>query len=225
VVALYIWHARILRAGPIRIAEVRRATYRTSVGLSWAFTALVLLHWMREERAWSGMLLGLPVHLRFWTTLAAGGAAAAFLAWQRQSLLEDPESRREVARQLGAVEPILPRTPAELRWFAAVSVTAGICEEILYRGFILAYLRVLVPLPAAVILSAVLFGMAHAYQGTRGILQTAGVGLVLGALALFGGSLWVPMALHAFVDLNSGALAYGVLRDEGAAPGEPGEPG
>lgn len=37
-----------------------------------------------------------------------------------------------------SVFAMLPRTAAERQWFGAVSVTAGICEEIAYRGFLLA---------------------------------------------------------------------------------------
>ena len=70
------------------------------------------------------------------------------------------------------------------------------------------------PLPAAVVVAALLFGMAHAYQGSRGVLQTGLVGLGLAVLYVLSGSLWLPMALHAFVDLNSGLLAFSYLRRE-----------
>ena len=71
----------------------------------------------------------------------------------------------------------------------------------------------------AVLLGALLFGMAHAYQGTRGVGQTALVGLAMAILYLISGSLWVPMALHAFIDLNSGMLAYAFLRPAGPSAG------
>ena len=64
---------------------------------------------------------------------------------------------------------------------------------------------------AALFVAGLLFGLAHAYQGPRGVLQTGVVGLGLAVLYVFTGSLWVPMALHAFVDLNSGLLAYAFL--------------
>lgn len=98
--------------------------------------------------------------------------------------------------------------------FSMVAVTAGICEEALFRGFLLWYLGSLVPLIPALVLGAVLFGMAHAYQGTKGVIQTGTVGLGLVLLYKISGSLWVPMVVHIFVDLNSGLLAYSFLRRE-----------
>jgi membrane protease YdiL (CAAX protease family) len=76
------------------------------------------------------------------------------------------------------------------------------------------YLRALVPPVPAILLASLLFGMAHAYQGTRGVGQTALVGLGMAILYTAGGSLWIPMLLHAFIDLNSGLLAYAFLRRE-----------
>jgi membrane protease YdiL (CAAX protease family) len=195
---------------------VRLQTYRTSIATSWILTALVLLQWIRLDRPWSDLRLGIPLHLGFWTSFAAAGAAAAFLAWQRASLSEQKHLSAEIMDQLGGLLPMLPHTDREFRWFSAVSLTAGICEEVLYRGFILVYVAAQIPLAAAVVVSSVLFGLAHAYQGPRGILQTGAVGLVLGSLAVYSGSLWIPMALHAFIDWNSGRLAYDLLRGGGS---------
>jgi membrane protease YdiL (CAAX protease family) len=136
--------------------------------------------------------------------------------WQRVTLLREAhadEVRGALLRHLEPVRPILPHTPGEVAHFGLVSLSAGVCEEILFRGFVLAYLQALVPGFAALFVSALLFGMAHAYQGNRGVLQTGVVGLVLGAFFLMGGSLWVPMLLHAAVDMNSGLTAYAILRE------------
>lgn len=215
--ALYLWYARLVRGGSGNDLDIRVHTYRWSIGVSWAITLLTLVYWWRWEREWTELRLGLPLHLGFWTSLTAAAAIAALLAWQRESVLSTG-AHDEIRRQLGALELMLPRDDREMRWFGGVSITAGICEEILYRGFVLTYLAALVPLGWAVLLSSLLFGFAHAYQGTRGVLQTAAVGLALGGLTVYSGSLWVPMALHAFVDLNSGHLAYEVLRADREYP-------
>jgi membrane protease YdiL (CAAX protease family) len=52
----------------------------------------------------------------------------------------------------------------------------------------------------------VIFGLGHAYQGWEGMGKTALVGLVLGLLAWFSGSLFVGMILHAVLDLTSGRI-------------------
>ena len=70
--------------------------------------------------------------------------------------LEFPE--QSLDEQLRAVEPILPKGAAELRWFTALSLTAGICEEILFRGYLIWYLDSYIGLVGAVILSSIAFG-------------------------------------------------------------------
>lgn len=44
-------------------------------------------------------------------------------------------------RQLERLRFFLPSSSLERRWFAALSITAGFCEELLFRGFLLRYLH------------------------------------------------------------------------------------
>ena len=46
------------------------------------------------------------------------------------------------------------------------------------------------------------------------MLQTGLVGLVLAVLFVLSGTLWIPIILHAFLDINSGRLAYGVTSQQ-----------
>ncbi len=69
---------------------------------------------------------------------------------------------------------LLPQTATEKRWFDAVSVTAGICEEIIYRGFLFAYFAAWLPGAAAgvvIVLAGLVFGLGHLYQGAAGIVK------------------------------------------------------
>jgi membrane protease YdiL (CAAX protease family) len=117
---------------------------------------------------------------------------------------------------------MLPRTLIEHRWFQAVSVTAGICEELLFRGFLMWALRPWLGLWGAFAATSILFGLGHSYQGRRGLLNSTVIGMVLGALALLTGSILPGMILHALVDLSSGSIGYAALRDE--ASGESARP-
>ncbi|MDH3621296.1 MAG: CPBP family intramembrane metalloprotease, partial [Gammaproteobacteria bacterium] len=93
-----------------------------------------------------------------------------------------------------------------------LSVTAGIVEEALWRGFLFWYLGHFMPLWAAAIVSAVGFGIAHAYQGMENVPRIILVGGVFAGLFLLTGSLWLPIILHAIVDLLQGRAVYGMLR-------------
>ncbi len=100
-----------------------------------------------------------------------------------------------------------------LFWLAIAWTTAAVGEELLFRGFVWSRVERLVGGPgaslAALILQALLFGLAHCYQGLAGMLATGGVGLVLGLLRLAARSNLLPgMILHALVDTVSLTVVF-----------------
>ena len=107
---------------------------------------------------------------------------------------------------------MMPLNGSELARFNMLSLTAGIVEETLWRGFLFWYLGHVMPLWTAAIISAVGFGLAHSYQGLANIPRVAMIGAVFSGLYLLTGSLWLPIILHAAVDLLQGRMAYEVLR-------------
>lgn len=110
------------------------------------------------------------------------------------------------------VTALLPRTAAERRAFAAVAVTAGVCEETLYRGVLLGITATLLPDLSPVrlaVVSALSFGLAHTYQGAAGMLTTVVLGGCLAVLYLGSGSLLLPVLYHVLVDLRVLVLAVG----------------
>ncbi|MGA9304752.1 MAG: CPBP family intramembrane glutamic endopeptidase [Candidatus Sulfotelmatobacter sp.] len=114
-------------------------------------------------------------------------------------------AREKILRAFRRFAFILPVTPEERAWFALVSVTAGICEEVLYRGFLIRYLSDgpwHAGLWIALAVASVSFGLGHGYQGLPGIIGTTLVGGVMAVIFLASGSLWLPMALHAIIDLR-----------------------
>ena len=116
------------------------------------------------------------------------------------------------ARVLAPVEvtALLPRTPAERRAFAGLAVTAGVCEEVLYRGVLLAIAAALLPglTPwRLVLVSTLAFAVAHTYQGVAGMLTAAVLGGSLAVLYLGSGSLLLPILYHVLVNLRILVLA------------------
>ncbi|MFF0312424.1 CPBP family intramembrane glutamic endopeptidase [Streptosporangium sp. NPDC004379] len=114
-----------------------------------------------------------------------------------------------------AFRAMLPRTPAERRGAVALSVSAGICEEIVYRGLLIALgTSVLgLPLPVAAGLALAVFVAGHLYQGWRGMAMVAVAGLGLTLLYLNTGSLLLPIVLHAVADIRSLLLTPAGRRD------------
>lgn len=104
-----------------------------------------------------------------------------------------------------AVTALVPRSRVERRWFGLVAVTAGICEEVLYRGFLLAVILAIAPGVsdiALVLLGGVLFGLAHLYQGLTGVVTTSVLGAILTYLYVGTGTVLVPIVVHAAIDLR-----------------------
>jgi membrane protease YdiL (CAAX protease family) len=104
---------------------------------------------------------------------------------------------------------LLPATAQEKRVFAGLAITAGICEELLFRGFGIAYVRWLWPGAsdaALIALTAASFGLVHLYQGARGVVLTTLVGAYLASVTVSAGSLLPAMVMHALLDLRVLAL-------------------
>lgn len=145
-----------------------------------------------------------------WTAgLTAAGLAtmAAFrLAAGRLGLREHPFLRH-----------LLPRSAGEKAAFVGVSFSAGIGEELVFRGYVLGALIPVVGTAGAVVLSTISFAFAHAYQGVLGLLRTGILGAVLAWAVLASGSLLPAMAAHTLLDLLAGI----VLADRLMVPDRP----
>jgi hypothetical protein len=138
--------------------------------------------------------------------------------------MSDDERAKQV-QSLGKLVHVLPHTRRDLRHFIGVSITAGIVEEIVYRGFVLWYLGLFMPLWAAVVVSSVAFGLGHSYQGAMGGLRCGLIGLAFAVFYIVTGSIWLPIIGHATLDILQGLSIHEILRKNGnaAAPALEGE--
>jgi hypothetical protein len=102
---------------------------------------------------------------------------------------------------------MLPHTNIEVALWMLVAITAGICEEGLFRGYLQRQLIAFTGnVPAGLILSAIVFGAGHAYQGLRSAALIAIYGLVFGILAQWRKSVRPGMIAHAWQDTLSGIV-------------------
>ena len=189
----------------------RLASYIYLIIYQWAMAASIAALWIATSRPWSALLLGVPNRWGFGASLALSVAVLVLSALQRRALLKRPEIPEAIRRQILDMEPMAPHTRQERRVWTIVAITAGCCEEVMFRGFLLAVFASWVGLIAAVAINAAAFGIFHAYYGWKGILKTGAVGLVMALLALWSASLIPVIILHAGIDLNSGDLTYRVL--------------
>jgi len=109
------------------------------------------------------------------------------------------------AAALKSFSYFFPATFTERRWWVFVSITAGVGEEVVFRGFMLHYLHVFpwtLNLTLALLISSVIFGLNHLYQGAGGVAGTAIVGFLFGLLFLLTGNLLLPIIFHGVMDLR-----------------------
>jgi membrane protease YdiL (CAAX protease family) len=82
------------------------------------------------------------------------------------------------------------------------SLSAGLCEEFLFRGFLLLLLaRAGVGRPWQVFWSSVAFGLAHVFWGPGGMLFTVAVGVSFAVLTLWRGNVWPAVVAHCLLNL------------------------
>jgi CAAX protease family protein len=109
---------------------------------------------------------------------------------------------------LGRNVSMLPHRGIELTLWIALSVTAGICEETIFRGYLQRqFMALSKSAPVGILLSAVVFGAAHAYQGFRMVILIGLYGAMFGILAHWRGTVRPGIIAHAWNDSLNGVLA------------------
>jgi membrane protease YdiL (CAAX protease family) len=211
-------------------AGARRSFYVRLLILEWGLALLALIIWLSSPDVdaaavglawpdgWPGPVTGGLALLVVLFVLASTRALRGGVLHDLPSPAADAATGRHAELPVHATLALLPRTRSERHLFTVVGLTAGICEEWLYRGFFLAVVGAVVanlPDLVLVLVAAAAFGLAHAYQGIGGMLSTGVLGAVMAALYLDTGSLLLPVLLHALIDLRFLAVPSRALPSAG----------
>jgi hypothetical protein len=216
---LFFWPAfrRRSQADP---ARARTWLWAWAIFGAWPVVAVGAALWVANDRSWTSFGFSVPDGWRLWTSIALVLLLAAYHGYAVATLARSSEARASVRQQFGKLgAAIMPHTRAELYWFGGVSLTAGFCEEFLFRGYFIWVLAPWFGWWGAAALSLSIFAVGHAYQGWNGVLRTGIVGACFTLVVAILDSLWPAIALHALVDLGSGVMAWLALR-EGQATGD-----
>ena len=213
---LWLWprHARAVEAG---VPGARSGKYTQTLVEEWILAAAVLALTFRFARPLSTLGLVAPHGWRLWLGVALPLTYLALIVVQARALAAKPESQAKLRQKLEPLRALIPHTPGEFRLFVPLCVTAGICEELLFRGYLVWVLQSWIGLWAAAGVSMVSFGVGHAYQGFKFGVRAFYAGVFMGLLALATRSILPGMALHALIDLGSGWVTYSAMRSGQAA--------
>jgi len=180
----------------------RLAFYATTMIWEWFLTAYVLFGVRHHGKSlvevtgarWNSakdFFRDLGVAFAFWiVALVVLGLTAALLHFRgsRESL-----------------SFLAPQGPAQIAMWVLLSVTAGFCEETIFRGYLQKqFIAWSNNPPIGIFLSAVVFGACHIYQGAKAVVVIMVYGLLFGILAQWRKSMRPGMMTHALHDTVSG---------------------
>ena len=204
---------RQLLQSPETTKSDRLRLYASTIASQWIITAVII--WRSSARGITGPSLGLAIPS--FPLTAAVSAVLAALIFANQLL-----SLRLLALRPSKAQGILPRLAlrifpqdaAERLAFFAVVVTVATCEELIYRGFVQHVLDSWAGnmVAAGILGSAIMFALAHVYQGRRGLASTFLVGLLFAIVRFWTGSLLPSLVAHFVADLTVGLLAPSRIR-------------
>jgi membrane protease YdiL (CAAX protease family) len=153
--------------------------------------------------SWKSVAVDLAIALPFWVLWEGAAYGTHWLI----------DSRVTTSAVAKTVDSLLPKTFTEIVIWIALSMTAGICEEIAFRGFLQRQFHALTGnIAVAVVAQGVVFGLFHAYQGWKNVVVISVLGILYGALAAWRGNLRVNIITHAWGDVWEGWLKFIVYR-------------
>lgn len=182
----------------------------------WLLCGAVAGVWWFNDRSWE--LIGLKSHLEWpsgWPLIVFALFALLYV-WDTISEVNNQKNREVTAENLQSELGFLPATGYEYFHFIFLALTAGICEEFIFRGYFIRYFQCLLgseeTYTLAILLPALIFGAVHFYQGWRAVIKITAMAIMFGYVFVHTGSLWVLMMVHAFIDLLGGFIAWQLMR-------------
>jgi uncharacterized protein len=199
---------RQLMAMPHTTKRDRLKLYASTVLSQWC--AVAIIFWRCKARGVSIEQLGFAIpHMRL-AAFASIGLTTLLIANQIvgiRQLTSDPKKITGIMPKLAL--RIFPQDTVERLVFVLVVTTVAFCEEMIYRGFVqwifADWARGAVWV--GVVASALLFGLAHLYQGRQGLIATSLLGLTFAVIRAWTGSLLPLIIGHFSADLTIGLLA------------------
>jgi uncharacterized protein len=182
----------------------------------WLLTGATAGVWYFNGRPWSLIGLDWPWSLPTGWPLVV--MLAFLLLYLADTFLEVSQqvSRAPTVENIQAELSFLPQTAYEFFHFVFLALTAGFCEEFIFRGFFVRYFQCLfgseeVTYTLAILVPALIFGVVHLYQGWHAVVKITAMAIMFGFVFVHTNSLWLLILIHALVDLLGGAIAWGLV--------------
>lgn len=177
--------------------------YLTGVGVEWLMLGFV---WFGLRLRGNKLADLLGKKWSRWTAVLRDlGLALAFLIGSNIILAIIAHLLKASPNQ--AVRDLAPKGTTEVLIFLLLSLSAGVCEEILFRGYLQQQFAVIVKSAwASVLIQGIIFGTTHGYQGPKYMVIISVYGCLFGSFALWRRSLLPGMTAHFMQDGILGSL-------------------
>ncbi|MGL6266756.1 MAG: CPBP family intramembrane glutamic endopeptidase [Chitinophagaceae bacterium] len=197
--------------------ELRRRFYLSNSLFLCLASLPVLVSWGLHDRPFDAMGFRLSPDVEN-RTLTFVMISLLTLLYSADLLISIRKWKKRENAQLDESTPFLPNSLKELPAYIIMCISAGVFEEIIYRGFMVTYFlpeyNFSQGLPIlAVTAPAFLFSLAHYYQGWQAVLKIFLLSMLLGIIFLSGGSIWVVMLIHFLIDLTGGLVAMKLMKE------------
>ena len=108
-------------------------------------------------------------------------------------------------------ENLLPQNYIEYASFFILSLSAGFCEEVIYRGYFQKqFTAIFNNRWLAILLQGILFGISHGYQGIKYVVILCVYGVLFGLLVHYARNLKPAIVAHSWQDIFSGIIYQGL---------------
>jgi membrane protease YdiL (CAAX protease family) len=192
-----------IRMEHLALSSVNRSTiYEQTIFFEWALMGLVLLGVWRHGSSLSTVLGGRWLSPRQVLRDLGIGLMFLLVTIVFGSVLNHGGDN-------SAARLLLPHGRTEMLLWIALSISAGICEEALFRGYLQRqFIAFTGNVAAGIVLSAAVFGAAHSYQGSARAVQIGLLGAMGGVLAHWCKSVRPGMFAHALQDIMGGVIRH-----------------
>ena len=207
-IAAYGIYAQATSHGERHLVEQRGSAlplYLSLLAAEWGLVRFVVAGGLRRTGTRLRDLVG--ARWASWRDVARDVAVALgfWAAWAAIEALAMSGLGPDTAK---GIDTLLPRNVPEIAAWVLLSLSAGFCEEVVFRGYLQQQFEALTgSLPLAVVGQAVIFGVSHGYQGLRNVIVITVLGGLYGLLAHWRRSLKPGMSAHAWTYVGGGLLA------------------
>jgi len=174
---------------------------------------LVLSSWNMGNKPWQVLGFVLPVinPTVIWSTIIL---IILYLLDSYLSL----RSVKQNQKDFQYMSQIVPLNWKEYLPYMFLAFAAGICEEIIYRGFLIPYISHYLPVfdlsyVVAIIIPGLIFAVSHFYQGTWSVVKIFLISILFGLIFFHSGSLLIVVIIHILIDLMSGVMGVLVFKN------------